>query len=228
MADEMAIKATDRYRVFAAFYDVLSAEHAVYRAGRRLGINALGLRPGQRVLDIGCGTGLNFTLLRDRIGPAGTIIGIDRSAAMLERARHRAASRGWANIVLIEADLLTLDPGAVRRIIAGLGGAGTAQAALATYSLSLMPDHQAAWNSMVSLLDDGARVSVVDMQDPVGAARWLTPLARFACRLGGADITAHPWSLVEEHCTGIVRASTRAGHIQVRAGALRLPPGDAT
>ncbi|WAH98157.1 class I SAM-dependent methyltransferase [Arthrobacter sp. MMS18-M83] len=221
MADEMAAKAADRYAVFARFYDVLSAEYPVYRAGRRLGINALGLRPGQRVLDIGCGTGLNFSLLRDRIGPTGTIIGIDRSAAMLERARHRAAAHGWANIILIRADLLTLDPGAVGRDIAGSDAAGTAQAALATYSLSLMPDRQAAWNTMVSLLEDGARVSVVDMQDPVGPARWLTPLARFACRLGGADITAHPWTLVEERCTGIVSASTRAGHIQVRAGTLR-------
>lgn len=221
MADEMAAEATDRYRFFARFYDGLSAEYPVYRAGRRLGIDALGLRPGEQVLDIGCGTGLNFSLLRDRIGPAGTIIGIDRSAAMLERARRRAATRGWTNIVLIQADLLTLDPGAVRTVIAGLGGAGTAQAALATYSLSLMPDRQAAWNNMVSLLDDGARVSVVDMQDPVGPARWLTPLARFACRLGGADITAHPWTLVEERCSGIVSASTRAGHIQVRTGTLR-------
>ncbi|MDQ0213117.1 class I SAM-dependent methyltransferase [Arthrobacter bambusae] len=221
MADEMAAKAADRYRGLARFYDVLSAEYPVYRAGRRLGIDALGLRTGQRVLDVGCGTGLNFSLLQDRIGPAGTIIGIDRSAAMLEQARHRAAAHGWANIILIQSDLLTLDPGAVRTVIAGSGGAGTAQAALATYSLSLIPDRHAAWNSMVSMLEDGARVSVVDMQDPLGAARWLTPLARFACRLGGSDITAHPWNLVEEYCTGVVSISTRAGHIQVRAGTLR-------
>jgi len=221
MADEMAAESADRYGVFARFYDVLSAEYPVYRAGRRLGIDALRLRPGERVLDIGCGTGLNFRLLQDRIGPNGTIIGLDRSAAMLERARRRAASGGWTNIILIRANLLTLDPGAVRKVIAGSGGAGTAQAALATYSLSLMPDRQAAWNSMVSLLDESARVSVVDMQDPVGPARWLTPLARLACHLGGADITAHPWTRVEERCSGIVSASTRAGHIQIRAGALR-------
>jgi demethylmenaquinone methyltransferase/2-methoxy-6-polyprenyl-1,4-benzoquinol methylase len=117
--------------------------------------------------------------------------------------------------------MLTMDPAAIHRTIAGSGLAGTAQAALATYSLSLMPNRQTAWNGIVSLLDEGARVSVVDMQDPVGAARWLTPLARFACRLGGADITAHPWTLVEEHCTEITSASTRGGHIQVRAGTLR-------
>ena len=80
----------DKYTRFAPFYDLLSGEYPVYHAGRVLGINALAPTPGQQVLDIGCGTGLNFMLLQDRIGSNGTIVGIDRSAQMLRQARRRA------------------------------------------------------------------------------------------------------------------------------------------
>ncbi|HEY1155931.1 MAG TPA: hypothetical protein VGE95_06555 [Arthrobacter sp.] len=62
---------------------------------------------------------------------------------------------------------------------------------------------------------------MVDMQDPAGWGRLLTPLARAACALGGADITAHPWLAVEEDCTAVIRDSARAGHLQIRAGMLR-------
>ncbi|WP_426986218.1 hypothetical protein [Pseudarthrobacter sp. Y6] len=91
-------------------------------------------------------------------------------------------------------------------------------AALATYSLSLMRDWVQAWTNMTGLLSADARVGVVDMQDPVGWARWLTPLARLACALGGSDPTAAPWRAVKERCDDVVRASARGGHLQIRAG----------
>ncbi|WCI08820.1 hypothetical protein PJ267_01710 [Arthrobacter sp. OVS8] len=81
-----------------------------------------------------------------------------------------------------------------------------------------MGDWQRAWTNMTRLLATNARVGVVDMQDPVGRARWLTPLARLACALGGSDITAAPWTAVEERCVDVVRGSARGGHLQIRAG----------
>lgn len=211
----------DKYTAFAPFYDVFSGEYPVYRAGRVKGIAALAPSHGDQVLDLGCGTGLNFGLLRQRVGPSGTIVGIDRSAEMLRQARRRAAKRGWDNIILIEADAVVLDPSAIRAMILAQGGSAQSDAALATYSLSLMPDWRKAWANLTTLLDTGARVAVVDMQVPEGWARLLTPLARAACALGGADITAHPWLAVEEDCTEVVRISARAGHLQIRAGVLR-------
>ncbi|MFX8230985.1 class I SAM-dependent methyltransferase, partial [Acinetobacter baumannii] len=50
-----------------------------------------------------CGTGLSFDLLQRRIGPAGRIVGIEQSAEMLARARHRVQAEGWRNVELIHA-----------------------------------------------------------------------------------------------------------------------------
>ncbi len=208
----------DRYTRFAQFYDLLSAEYPVYHAGRVLGIDGLAPATGQQVLDIGCGTGLNFSLLQQRIGASGTIVGIDRSAEMLRQARRRTEWRGWGNVILIQADMVLGDPRSIMARIQERGGAAISDAALATYSLSLMGDWERAWATMTSLLGPGSRVGVVDMADPTGGARWLTPLARLACALGGSDIHAAPWRAVEEQCTDVVRASARAGHLQIRAG----------
>lgn len=211
----------DKYTVFAPVYDVFSGEYPVYRAGRVLGIDALGLRPGEQVVDVGCGTGLSFPLLRERVGAAGTIVGIDRSARMLEQARRRAAAAGWTNVILVRADAVLMDPAAVRAAIAEQGGAPVSDAALATYALSLMPQWEQAWDKSAALLREGARVAVVDMQEPVGRGRAWALLARAACAVGGADITAHPWRAVEKSCTDVVRGSARSGHLQMRAGTLR-------
>lgn len=208
----------DKYTRFAPYYDLLSGEYPVYHAGRVLGINTLAPTTGQQVLDVGCGTGLNFALLQDRIGAGGTIVGIDRSAQMLRQARRRAEARHWDNVILVRADMVLEDPTTLAMRIVAAGGSALSDAALATYSLSLMGDWERAWATATSLLRPDSRVGVVDMADPEGWARWLAPLARLACSLGGSDIHAAPWRAVEEHCTEVVRASARAGHLQIRAG----------
>lgn len=211
----------DKYTLFAPFYDLFSGEYPVYHAGRVLGIDVLAPTTGQQVLDIGCGTGLNFPLLQERVGSSGTIVGIDRSAEMLHQARRRAQAHGWQNVILLQADMVLLDPGTVAARIEESGGAEVSDAALATYSLSLMGDWEQAWTNMTRLLGTQARVGVVDLQEPEGWARWLSPLARLACAVGGSDITAAPWRAVEERCVDVVRASARGGHLQIRAGNLR-------
>lgn len=208
----------EKYSHFAPLYDLLSGEYPVYRAGRTLGVGSLDLQPGAQVLDVGCGTGLNFGLLHDGVGKTGTIIGVDRSRAMLARARRRAQRRGWTNIILIEADATTFDVGCVQDTIIDQGGRAASDAALATYALSLMTPWQAAWERMLQLTGPGATLSVVDMQEPTGRFSVLTPLARAACRLGGADITAHPWQAVERDCGDVRAFSARGNHLQVRTG----------
>ena len=92
--------ALEKYRVQAATYD-----RAVARAEpiRREAIARLKLQPGDTVLDVGCGTGLCFPLIEEKIGPEGRLIGIDLSREMLGKARERVESSGWQNVTLIHS-----------------------------------------------------------------------------------------------------------------------------
>ena len=84
----------------ATMYDARTGSFERYR---RQVVDQLPLRRGDVVLDAGCGTGLCFAQIQERIGPGGTIVGVDASPEMLAVASERAVAAGWANVVLIES-----------------------------------------------------------------------------------------------------------------------------
>lgn len=197
-----------RYRVGARVYDVLSLERLVYRPGRRAAIEALDLRPGARVLDVGCGTGLNLPLLAAAVGPAGEVVGVDASAAMLRQARQRIARYGWSNVRLVGGDAARL----------GTLVAGGFDAVLFTYSLSVIADWRAAWEQAWALARSGGRVAVVDTALPIGRWRLLSPLARLALFAGGVDASAQVWQRVLTDAEQTTHRVMTGGHVHVAAG----------
>ena len=96
----------DRYRRLAADYD--SAMSFLDRV-RAASFEHLDLKPGETVLDLGCGTGISFERLHRDVGPQGRIIGVEFSPEMLEMARRRVELNGWRNVTLIEGDANTVD-----------------------------------------------------------------------------------------------------------------------
>jgi phosphatidylethanolamine/phosphatidyl-N-methylethanolamine N-methyltransferase len=87
------------YRRYATVYDAVFGP--VLQPGRKAVVQALGLRPGERVLEVGVGTGLSLPLYPRDV----TITGIDVSREMLEKARQRVARRRLANVeALLEMD----------------------------------------------------------------------------------------------------------------------------
>ena len=77
------------------------------------------LRPGDVVLDVGCGAGLDALLAARRVGPAGRVHAIDMTPAMVERTRHHARLAGVANVEAHEAlmEALPLADGAVDVVV---------------------------------------------------------------------------------------------------------------
>jgi ubiquinone/menaquinone biosynthesis C-methylase UbiE len=84
----------------APLYDTRTRGFDTYR--RRI-VERLPLRRGDVVLDVGCGTGLCFPFLLERVGPAGTVVGVDASPEMLQIAAERASTHGWRNVELIHS-----------------------------------------------------------------------------------------------------------------------------
>jgi ubiquinone/menaquinone biosynthesis C-methylase UbiE len=98
------LPASEAYRSQAGHYD---RRTDALRQWRELLVASLPLRPGDTVLDVGCGTGLCAPLLHRKVGPAGTIIGIDESEQMLSVAVDRVTEHGWDNVRLIAAPVAT-------------------------------------------------------------------------------------------------------------------------
>jgi demethylmenaquinone methyltransferase/2-methoxy-6-polyprenyl-1,4-benzoquinol methylase len=157
------------YRKRAANYDITANLYYLFGycewTYRKLAVQALNLKPGDTVLDLACGTGLNFPLYQQYIGPEGRIIGVDLTDAMLEQARKRVASYGWENATLIQHDASTYkNPSPVNAVVS-------------TYALSIFPDLvQALFNSVEILLPHG-HLALLELQIPSFWPSWLATIA---------------------------------------------------
>ncbi len=90
---------------WAPRYDATHAWRLLKRREARL---AIGIRPGDRVLEVACGTGLNFPHLRQLVGEAGQLVGVDLTPAMLDIAQRLILRYGWTNVEVHEADAARL------------------------------------------------------------------------------------------------------------------------
>jgi ubiquinone/menaquinone biosynthesis C-methylase UbiE len=182
------------YRRRAARYDraVWLFRLAGFRFGRyrQLTVDALGLSPGDLVVDLGCGTGLNFPFLEEAVGPSGRIVGVDLTDAMLERARERVQAEGWRNVELVQADLTGYTPPE------GLSGA------LSTFAITLVPAYDQVIARCAAALRPGGRLAIFDLKEPEGWPRWLVRVAAWANRPFGVTLDLadrHSWESLGRH-----------------------------
>ena len=87
------------YDLIAPIYDAVIKP--TYKPYRVEAVGKLELAPGLTVLDLGCGSGLNFELIMDAIGPEGALVGVDFSSGMLARASNKVSQNRWRNVHLV-------------------------------------------------------------------------------------------------------------------------------
>jgi ubiquinone/menaquinone biosynthesis C-methylase UbiE len=128
-------------------------------------LHALGLKSGDRVLEVGAGPGFMSLLLADRVGPEGIVYAVDRSAEALACLKRLQEERGIEHIRRIAGDAATLDP-------AGLD----ANSALITMVLHHADDPAGILSNVARLLPPGA-LAVVGEFDPEGPGEQGPPRA---------------------------------------------------
>ena len=92
--------ALDQYRSRANVYDL---ELAFAQPIRKRAVALLALERGETIIDVGCGTGLSFAMIEERIGNGGRIIAVEQSPEMIRLAAARASQNGWDNITFLRS-----------------------------------------------------------------------------------------------------------------------------
>jgi len=195
-----------RYDLTANLYYLIGFREQHYR---RRAVAALQLQRGTTVVEFGCGTGLNFPLLQDAVGPEGRIIGVDLTDRMLAQAAARTARHGWRNVDLVQADVASFD------VPAGVGGI------LSTFALTLMPDYAEIIRAGRQALSPGGRFAVLDLKETLTAPRWLTRLMIcFTSPFGvSADLSErHPWEEIEINFTTVIFEEYYFGYVYLAVG----------
>jgi SAM-dependent methyltransferase len=75
---------------------------------RQKAVQLLQLKPGDRVLDVGCGPGGSFPYLVDAVGPSGEVVGVEISPEVAINSRRRIEKNRWRNVLVIEGDARTV------------------------------------------------------------------------------------------------------------------------
>jgi len=206
-----------RYDHAGALYDLVSLEPFLYRRPRRRLMELLGPMPGGTVVDVGCGTGLNFPGLRQLVGAGGTVVGIDSSENMLAAARRRVRRARLDGVRIIRgdaADLLGVLP------TDGVD-VDTVDAVVAAFVLSLLPDDAPFWSAVDELAARRPRrVAMCDVGPPLDAAAPLRPLLRLLGRLGGADPDRQPWDVLIARAGDARHEIVLGGHVHLAVGSV--------
>ncbi|UCH40612.1 MAG: methyltransferase domain-containing protein, partial [Gammaproteobacteria bacterium] len=150
---EEAYQSNARYYDLAVkvFYPLIGLRINEYR---RKAVEHLDLNQGDFVIDLGCGTGLCFPLIIEKIGPNGRLLGLDISSEMLSIAERKVRTANWKNVELVRSDIdKTVLPSGAKGIIS-------------TGVFGYLENPEEVLRKIHASLVDGGRMVIVDGMKP--------------------------------------------------------------
>lgn len=202
------------YRRRAGLYDLTANLYYLIgfreQAYREEAVASLGLEQGDKVVEIGCGTGLNFHLLQSAVGPEGKIIGVDLTMEMLGKARERVRRNVWMNVELVHGDA------AAFRFPSKTDGI------LSAFALTLVPEFDRVIRNGCLALTPGKRWVVLDFKLPSSRkAALFVPLLIFLTRPFGVQrelAERHPWESIEKYLGNVAITELYFGVTYIAVG----------
>lgn len=110
------------------------------------------IHPGETILDIGCGAGMDLLLAGKRVGPEGRAIGIDMTDAMVERARNSTVAIGMKHVEIRKGDATALPV-----------ADGSVDVVISNGVLNLVPEKELGFSEIVRILRPGGRLHLADI-----------------------------------------------------------------
>ncbi|WP_435076943.1 class I SAM-dependent methyltransferase [Halococcus sp. AFM35] len=136
------------YGRWARFYDAIATLPGI-GSWRERAVDGLELSPGDTVVEMGCGTGANLSYLREAVGAGGSVVGVDVTRGMLDRARRHVAAEGWENVHLVRGDA-TAPP--IERV----------DALFASFVVGMFETPEIVVEDWLALVRSGGRVALLD------------------------------------------------------------------
>jgi ubiquinone/menaquinone biosynthesis C-methylase UbiE len=216
---EVYRKRAKRYDFTAQLYYLIGFREWAYR---KKAVRALALKRGDTVVEIGCGTGLNFSLLENEIGREGKIVGVDLTDAMLAGAQERVRRNGWPNVDLVQSDAATFT------------FPQTADGIISTFALTHVAEYEKVIRVGSKALRPGGRFVILDFKLPTNWISRLAPLLVLTVRPFGVTIdlqARHPWEALKKYFADVTVdqlyggvAYIAVGNKELSAGEGNLPP----
>jgi ubiquinone/menaquinone biosynthesis C-methylase UbiE len=195
------------------WYDHISPLYDIGSTGsgrpRREAVAQLRLEPGEVILDMACGTGLNFPFIQPGIGSEGLLIGLDYSSGMLAKAQRKVQRHRWGNVRLIQADARSLSEDLLREH-AGVNGVDKV---LCTLGFTVVPDWEAVFEQSCALLKPGGRYAIMDWYvNQRNLFSW------FLNSISEGDVSRRTWAPLEQKTEDYSYRTFTGGNVFVAAG----------
>ncbi|HLA42916.1 MAG TPA: class I SAM-dependent methyltransferase [Aggregatilineales bacterium] len=165
------------------------------------------LKAGDRVLDIGCGSGSNFPFIMEKIGETGELVGVDFSEAMLAQAQVMIEEHGWKNVHLVHEDAARLNMGEDYDVV------------LSALAMVVIPEWEPALERAFEHVRPGGNFAIADL---CASQRWyMLPVNVFMDVFDSlliTDTTRRPWEVMKSWVEDYRREDWLLGYMYVASG----------